>query len=119
MGLTGWQVKTAAVALRVKELGVQGVVLPAVYIEVEVSRERWFYIWKIIFPLVLIVFMSSAVFWIPPSLNPSQIAIATASVLTLIAFYLTIASLLPRISYMTRIDVFVIGCTAIVFLAFG
>jgi len=119
MSITGWQVKTATVVPGVKKFRVQGVELAAVYVHMKVSRERWFYIWKIIFPLVLIVFMSSAVFWIPPSLIPSQIAIATASVLTLIAFYLTIGTLLPRISYMTRMDFFVIGCTAIVFLAFG
>jgi hypothetical protein len=37
----------------------------------------------------------------------------------LIAFGFTIRLSLPRVSYVTRADLFVIGCTLLVFLALG
>jgi hypothetical protein len=84
-----------------------------------VERQRGFYIWKVLVPLSLIVFMSWAVFWINPSHLPSQIGVATSAVLTLIAFQFSLGYLLPRLSYLTRVDRFLLGSTALVFLAFG
>ncbi|TDI46197.1 MAG: hypothetical protein E2P02_05630 [Acidobacteria bacterium] len=60
-----------------------------------------------------------SVFWIDPSLLPSQLAVSTAAVFALIAFRLSIGDLLPPVPYMTRGDVFVLGCTLLVFSAFG
>lgn len=63
--------------------------------------------------------MSSAVFWINPRHLAPQIGIATSAVLTLIAFQFSLGYLLPRLSYLTRADRFVMGSMALVFLAFG
>lgn len=46
-----------------------------------------------------------------------RIGVATSSVLTLVANRFGLASLLPRLSYMTRIDYFTVGSTLLVFLA--
>ncbi len=119
LGIVGWQVAEPELMVGEAAPGNLGVRLPSVEISVRAVRERGYFLWKIIFPLTLIVLMASTVFWFPPSLIPSQVSIATASVLTLIAFYLTVSSSLPRISYLTRLDVFVIGATALVFLTFG
>lgn len=119
LGIVGWQVGDLGLAVGEAALGQTGIRLPSVEISVPVQRDRGYFLWKIIFPLTLIVLMASTVFWFPPSLIPSQVAIATASVLTLIAFYLTVSNSLPRISYLTRLDVFVIGSTALVFVTFG
>ena len=67
----------------------------------------------------LIVFMSWTAFWIQPNVVPPRIAISTASIFSLIAFGFSIRLSLPRVSYVTRADVFVIGCTLLVFLALG
>jgi hypothetical protein len=70
-------------------------------------------------PLVLLVLMAWSVFWIDPSLLPSQLAVSTASVFALITFRLSMRDLLPPVHYMTRGDVFLLGCTFLVFSAFG
>jgi len=67
----------------------------------------------------LIVFMAGSVFWIDPTELGPQIAVATASVFTLIAFLFSLGYLLPRVSYLTRVDQFVLGSTLLVFSAFG
>jgi len=70
---------------------------------------------KVIIPLILIVIMSWAVFWIDPEQVGSQLGMAVTSVLTLIAYHIALGSKLPEIPYMTRLDVFVFGSTLIVF----
>ena len=42
---------------------------------------------------------------------------ATSSILTLIALRFVLASLLPRLPYMTRMDYFTVGSTLLVFMA--
>lgn len=81
------------------------------------KRHFLYYFWQVIVPLVVIVAMSWAGFWIDPSLAGSQISVATSSVLTLIAYRFVMAGLLPRLPYMTRMDYFLVASTLLVFLA--
>jgi len=75
------------------------------------------YILKVILPLVLIVMMSWAVFWIDPNTSNSQISIAVTSMLTLIAYRFAVDSQLPRLPYMTRLDAFILTSTLLVFFS--
>lgn len=93
--------------------------LPQVSYGIEVRRNRAYYAQKVFLPLILIVCMSWAVFWIDPKLVPPQVGISTSAVLTLIAFLFSLAYTLPRLSYLTRADRFVMGATVLVFFAFG
>ena len=63
--------------------------------------------------------MSWAVFWINPRYLPAQVGVSTSAVLTLIAFQFSLGYLLPKVSYLTRADQFVMGSALLVFLAFG
>ncbi|RLC67572.1 MAG: hypothetical protein DRH97_04665, partial [Chloroflexi bacterium] len=71
----------------------------------------------VIIPLVLIIMMSFTVFWVDPKELGPQLGIAATSMLTLIAFQFAINSYLPRIFYLTRMDLLVLGATILVFLA--
>jgi len=84
--------------------------------EFTASRNVAYYIWKVILPLVLIVMMSWAVFWIDPVTSNSQISIAVTSMLTLIAYRFAVDSQVPRLPYMTRLDGFFLTSTLLVFL---
>lgn len=81
------------------------------------ERDPGYYFWKVLVPLALIVCMSWSVFWIDPAQLGPQVGVATASVLTLVAYQFILSGLLPRISYLTRIDYFILGSTLLVFLA--
>ena len=81
------------------------------------KRDSRYYVYKVIMPLILIVMMSWAVFWINPKEAGTQISISTASMLTLIAYRFTVDLLVPRVSYMTRLDMFILGSTFLVFFA--
>lgn len=87
--------------------------------DLSAQRQLGFYVWKVLVPLTLIVFMSYAVFWIDPANIGAQIGISTASILTLIAFYLHLSNVLPPVPFPTRLDDFILGATVLVFFAFG
>src|SRR6266542_1324735 len=85
--------------------------------EFTASRNVQHYILKVILPLVLIVIMSWAVFWIDPINASAQVSIAMTSMLTLIAYRFAIDSQLPLLPYMTRLDVFILASTLLVFFS--
>jgi hypothetical protein len=84
---------------------------------VQASRDTDYYLTTMFVPMVLIVFMAWTVFWLQPDIVPARISLSTASIFSLIAFGFSIRLMLPKISYLTRADLFVIGTTLMVFLA--
>jgi hypothetical protein len=85
--------------------------------EVDVRRRTNYYFWKIIFPLCLIVIMSWIPRWIEPTQIGTNIGVATTSFLTLVAYLFAVAHLLPRVSYFTRMDEFILLSTVVVFVS--
>ena len=85
--------------------------------EFTASRNVWHYILKVILPLVLIVMMSWSVFWTDPTNSNTQFSIAVTSMLTLIAYRYAVDIQLPRLPYMTRLDVFFLVSTLLVFFS--
>jgi hypothetical protein len=85
--------------------------------EFTATRNVQNYILKVIFPLVLIVMMSWCVFWTDPANSNTQFSIAVTSMLTLIAYRFTVDTQLPRLPYMTRLDVFFLISTLLVFFS--
>jgi hypothetical protein len=85
--------------------------------EFTASRNVEHYILKVILPLVLIVMMSWSVFWTEPTNSNTQFSIAVTSMLTLIAYRFAVDTQLPRLPYMTRLDVFFLISTLLVFFS--
>lgn len=85
----------------------------------EAERDKGYYLWKVIAPLCLIVLMAWAVFWIDPKNLGPQVGLSTATVFTLIAYRFSIGFSLPKVSYFTRMDNFVLFSTILVFIALG
>jgi len=83
----------------------------------QASRTLGYYIWKVFVPLMLVVFMSWLVFWIDPTKIEAQLAVSATAMLTIIAYQITLSNMLPRISYFTRLDYFIVGSNILVFLA--
>jgi hypothetical protein len=79
-------------------------------------RNARFYVWKLGLPLGLIVLMAYSVYFIPPTGVPQQVAVGMTSVLTLIAYMLTLGNSLPKISYLTLADKVFVGSAVLVFL---
>jgi len=85
--------------------------------EFTARRNVEYYILKVILPLILIVMMSWSVFWTEPTNSNTQFSIAVTSMLTLIAYRFAVDTQLPRLPYMTRLDVFFLISTLLVFFS--
>ena len=101
----------------ISEFVAAGESFPMLSYEWEVRRKLGYYIWKVILPLAMVVMMSWVVFWLDPKQAGPQIGIAATSILTLIAYRFTLGFLVPRLSYLTRLDFFITGASLLVFAA--
>ena len=112
-----WQVQQWDFSKKSISLDNELISLPGVVFSLDVKRNTNYFKYKVILPLILIVLMSLLVFWIDPSLVPSQISLAVTAVLTMIAYRFALAGMLPRLPFLTTLDFFVIASTVMVFLA--
>lgn len=85
--------------------------------QIEMARSPIYYLVKVIIPLCLIVMMSWAPNWIDPEEVGANLGISATSFLTLVAYLFATAVLLPRVSYITRMDRFILLSTVVVFLS--
>jgi hypothetical protein len=92
---------------------------PQLTFMIEATRDSNFYLLTMFLPMSLIIFMSWTVFWIQPDVVAARISISTGAIFSLIAFGFSMRLSLPPVAYVTRADIFVIGCTLLVFLALG
>ncbi len=89
--------------------------IPGFAFSFEAGRKSGYFIIKVIIPLILIVAMSWVVFWIDPMESGTQISVAITTMLTLIAYRFAIDADLPKISYLTRLDYFILISTILVY----
>ena len=87
--------------------------------EITAERKSSYYIFSFMIPFVLIIMMSMGVFWLNPKQPAPQVSVAVTSMLTLIAYRFTIADSLPKISYLTRMDIFIFCSSVLIFLTFS
>lgn len=81
------------------------------------TRRVGFYVWKVILPLMLFVFISWAVFWLDPSQLGTQVGLSATVMVICVIFILNLGTLLPKVPYLTRVDRFVFCSLILVFLA--
>jgi hypothetical protein len=91
--------------------------VPAFSLQVSVQRRVLYYVYTMILPLMVIVGMAYMVFWIDPANFGTQIAVASTSMLTVVTYRIAAVQILPRTAYFTDMDIYIAGCTVLVFLA--
>jgi hypothetical protein len=114
--LESWRFKslTSNISLASSQFGKDEIA--EVRFEMAVQRRRGFYLWKVFLPLLLMVVVSWSVFWFDPPEVSSQVTIAVTTILTIIAFALTISLTLPRVPYLTFADAFFLTCYIFTFV---
>jgi gamma-aminobutyric acid receptor subunit beta len=115
----GWRLRILEPEYGDLSIPAAGLVRSRVTYYIEAERDSQFYLFTMFLPMSLIVFMSWTVFWLQPDIVPARIGISTASIFSLLALGFSIRLSLPAVSYMTRADLFVIGCTLLIFVALG
>ncbi len=115
----GWRLKLLEPEYGEFAIPALGVVRPQMTYVIEAHRDSLYYMMTMFLPMSLIVLMSWSVFWLQPDIVPARIGLSTASIFSLLALGFSIRLGLPAVSYVTRADAFVIGCTLLVFVALG
>ena len=83
---------------------------------IDLKRDIGYYIIQVLIPLVAIVCMAWIVFWIEPKIVNVRLGVVVNTMLTLIAYRFMLGNLVPRLSYLTRLDYFMLGVTIMVIL---
>ena len=107
----GWKAESQPYIPFEGEVGVPGYIM-----EIQIKRRPSYFVWKVIFPLCLIVIMSWIPRWLDPKESGTSIGISTTAFLTLVAYLFAITVLLPKVSYLTRMDDFILLSTLLVFV---
>lgn len=82
--------------------------------EVNAKRLSGYYEWQVLFPLLIIILASFAIFWIEEF--STQIGVGFTLMLTVVAFNFYSASILPKLSYNTFIEYVIIVGYIFIFL---
>jgi hypothetical protein len=112
-----WEVGQVKAVVAPFEVAQLGQTFSRYTLELPTKRYAGYYFYKVLLPLGMITLMAFGVFWIDPRQFAAQLSMAATAVLTLIAFQFSLTELLPAISYLTRMDQFVLGANIAVFLA--
>jgi hypothetical protein len=115
----GWRIADVRTHLSTERFASADIELARLEHNVTIDRRPHYYVWNVFVPLTLIVFMAWTVFWVDPKNFGPQVAVSTAAALTLIAFLLSTRQLLPRVEYLTRADVVILGSAVLVFFSLG
>jgi hypothetical protein len=105
-----WKMDTGSI-----QVATGGKAIAVVTFSFEATRRAGYYIGKVIAPLILVVAMSWVVFWIDPRESSIQITVAITTMLTLIALRFAVDTNLPKVEYMTRLDMLIFGSSILVF----
>ena len=74
---------------------------------IHVTRESGFYVWKVLLPLVILVIMCFAVFWMDDEGLSSRLGVAFTGVLTVVAYQFIATGNLPKVPYITLMDSYI------------
>ncbi|GFO83472.1 MAG: hypothetical protein A49_30990 [Methyloceanibacter sp.] len=75
---------------------------------ISLKRQSANFVWKIIFPLIVLVLLMWAVFWLEVDNLSERLNLAFIGVLTIIAYQFIVDGTMPRISYFTFTDIILV-----------
>jgi len=117
LSISDWKVGEASLAMQALQVAPGAPVNPGIKLSFPASRRVTYYTIQVLIPLVAIVMMAYAVFWIAPTVVPTRVGVVVTTMLTLIAYRFMLANHVPRLPYLTRLDWFMLGATVLVVLA--
>ncbi len=117
LSISDWDVGDARVTLEDFQAAPGAPTNPGIKLIVPATRKVTYYTIQVLIPLVAIVMMAYAVFWVAPTVVPTRVGVVVTTMLTLIAYRFMLANHVPRLSYLTRLDWFMLGATILVILA--
>lgn len=117
LSISDWKVGDASLDEAPFQAAPGAPVNPGIKLTMPATRLVTYYTIQVLIPLIAIVMMAYAVFWIAPTVVPTRVGVVVTTMLTLIAYRFMLANHVPRLPYLTRLDWFMLGATVLVILA--
>jgi hypothetical protein len=117
LNIEGWAIQGVSLTSGPTFVREAGLNVSTVILTISAARNPDYYIYRVMALLFFVVAMSWAIFFVPPSRFEFQIGLGATSMLTAIAFSLSIAGHLPRLGYLTILDKILIWAIFLVFLS--
>lgn len=114
LSISDWKIGNAELTVDEYQVAPGAPSHPGVKLSFPASRRVTYYVIQVFIPLVAIVMMAYAVFWISPTVVPTRVGVVVTTMLTLIAYRFMLANHVPRLPYLTRLDWFMLGATVLV-----
>ncbi|MDJ0938989.1 MAG: hypothetical protein QNJ00_04435 [Woeseiaceae bacterium] len=90
---------------------------PLLRFSVRAERDPSFYVLTLALPMLLILSMSWMAHWLPTDVAQQRLSMSTATVFSLITLGLGFRLTLPKVSYLTRADLFIIYSSILILLS--
>ncbi len=103
-----WQINDHTLNCCDSQIYGQGVLQKLEY-SFDLNRKSFYYILKIILPVIFLVYLSFMVFWIPSRELESKLAVSLGSLLTLVVFQFTFGDDVPKINDFTVLDTMILA----------
>jgi len=116
LSISDWKVGEAVLEVAEFQVAPGAPAHPGVKLSFPASRLVTYYVIQVLIPLVAIVMMAYAVFWVAPAVVATRVGVVVTTMLTLIAYRFMLANHVPRLPYLTRLDWFMLGATVLVIL---
>jgi hypothetical protein len=116
LSITDWDVGDIRLEQADYSATPNAVLISGLSLRIDVDRRVEYYLIQVLIPLIAIVMMSWSVYWVDPSVVATRMGVAVTTMLTLIAYRFMLGNLVPRLSYLTRLDYFMFGATTLVVL---
>jgi len=116
LSISDWEVGEATLIMQEFQVAPGAPSNPGIKLTFPATRRVTYYTIQVLIPLIAIVMMAYAVFWVAPTVVPTRVGVVVTTMLTLIAYRFMLANHVPRLSYLTRLDWFMLGATVLVVL---
>jgi len=101
--IPGWKITKAEINYKTNKAADENF-YDGVEVAIEIERKSSYYIFKIIFPIILILAVCWSAVWIDPKEIESRLTVTIVCLLSLIAYNFVIDSELPKLEYLTIMD---------------
>ena len=92
-------------------------VRPCLNLTMLAVRKAPYFTWNIEMPMGVLTLLTAFTFALPPSDTADRLSLTLTLVLTAVAYKLTVAAVIPVVSYVTALDTYVLGCLFFMVLA--
>lgn len=114
--IQGWNIKNVDLQYKFykdpteKDLNFDGVedFNDGISLIINIERKYWYYIFKIILPIILILTICWSSIWVDPKEIESRLTITIVCLLSLIAYNFVIDEDMPKLDYLTTLDVIIL-----------